>query len=136
MRPPGVHHVVRCVEDRAIPQRPGVAGLVGEDVVGAAAHDTGLEAGDGVVVDHRTQRARGEHVAIHIIDAVGADGLYPIEIIDGSPHVVGVDVGHHHPGAVVHEVLDQVVAHMAHALDGDGACRRATRCRWSTCGRP
>jgi hypothetical protein len=88
-----------------------VRGAVLELVVGGAGHDVHVEAVEGVVVHHGTQRAGREHVGGHVVDALrrhrpGAERIHD------APDPLGVDVRDREAGALGHEVLAEVVAHV------------------------
>src|SRR5690606_6342345 len=114
---PGVHDEVGGVED-AFGGQPVAVLFGGELVVGGPDDSLAPQAGDGVCVEHGTQRTRREDVAGGRDGVVGVDGLDAV-VLDRSLDGGGLGVGHYHLGPGFHEQLDEGASDFAHSLDDD-----------------
>ena len=100
----------------------------GELVVGGAAHRAALQARDAVEIDHRTERARREDVALEVERGVGlADGGAQLRRQRLGPSRRAIGQGQH--GAVSGDEPREVRADMADAVHDDAQAleRRASR---------
>lgn len=116
MTPCGVHDVVRRVEDPAVGEVLLDAG-VGQLVVGGTADDRRGEHRHGVVVQGPAERAGSVDVETLHADqrlGVGDHGHGRVPVGD-PPHGFLPHVGDHDSGALLQEVLHQVVPDLAHA---------------------
>jgi hypothetical protein len=94
-QPAGVHDVVRRVEDAGREQHVAVAGLR-ELVVGGTGDDPASQLRDGRIVQHRTERAGGEHVGLDRMDLLRCRG-FGAEAAHRFADAGLVDVGDHEP---------------------------------------
>src|SRR5690606_11355679 len=113
-----VDDVVRRIQDAALEQFVADVGG-GQLVVGGAAHGLDLQAVQRLRVQRRAQGARGVDVGGDVIDGVRGDDLGARPGGDGL-QVGLVDVGDDQLGAGLVQLLGQIGADVAHALDGDG----------------
>ena len=86
-----VGDVVDGVDDATRLQLVAVA-FLGQDVVRRAGDDLALQAADRVVVDHRTERIRGEDVHVLVVDGVRSDSTRRRSSAIGRGDLVGVDI--------------------------------------------
>src|SRR5690606_25410961 len=70
-------------------------------------------------VDDGAKGAGSKDVALHIVDGIGLDSL-GAEFLDGPVDGLLIDVGDDELGAGFMQMLAQVVAHMADALNSHG----------------
>src|SRR5207302_10462636 len=126
----GVDDVVGGVEDPALLELL-LDARVRQLVVGRTADDLRLQDAHDVVGQRTAQSAR--RVDVH---GLGLDVVDPhdVDLRVEHPHTVdrvAVDVGHHHRGAVLEQMLDEVVTDLADAGDAHATAGQ----RGSTPGR-
>src|SRR5690625_3262728 len=112
-QPAGVDGIVGRVENAASFQL--IAAFVGGQlVVGRAAHNLELEAGNGVFVDDGAQGRGREYIGLDVVDVFNTDGF--TAQLDGRIDGVFVDVGDKHLGIFGAQQLDELHADMPGAL--------------------
>src|SRR5439155_4790953 len=117
----GVDHVIRGVQDSALCQHL-LDARVGELVVGAAGDHLGPDQGYGVVVEGAAERGRRVHVDVRGDQRALVGGDVDLRVRGTDPVDRGrAHVGHHDRGAVVEQVLDQVLADLADPGHADPA---------------
>jgi hypothetical protein len=97
---------------------------VAQHVVGPPAHDFALQLGEGFVVDDGAQGAGGENIGVHAVDGVPFHGG-GLKFLNAAEDALAHHVGDDELRAGLAQVLAQEVAHIAHALHGDGLARHA-----------
>jgi len=113
----GVDCIVRRIQDAARMQL--VADFQARQlVVGGAADDLRLDPRQRVGVDRTFQRARCEHVGVHLVDLIRLD-CFGAEIADRAINQRAVQVGDVQLGTAVAQQLHQFHADVAQALHGD-----------------
>ncbi|MCY4623379.1 MAG: hypothetical protein OXD34_16390, partial [bacterium] len=88
----------------------------GQLIVGCAGHYPAGKAGNGVAVDHATKGARGEDVAVHVVDLVR--GHHLDTHAPGLPQGAVVKGGCHHPGAFGQQVGGELGGHLSETMHG------------------
>ena len=120
----GVDEKVRGVHDAAAHQLGAVLVFHLQLVVGAAGHHAGFQAWNGVVVQGSTQRARRVDVHVLVVNLIEAHGRGP-ETSSRFQSAVLVIISHDEFGTLFLEVLQQVGAHVAHALHANALAGQA-----------
>src|SRR5262252_8853910 len=113
----GIDDVVRCVEDASGLQRRPVL-ILRQLVVGGSRDDAGPQARNRPRIEHRPERARGEHIDIeskHLLRWHGVRG----ELLAGPIHGGAVDVGDEQLGALCRQQSAEMASDSAEALDRD-----------------
>ena len=84
-------------------------------VVGGAGHDAAAEARNGVVVEDAAEGARGEDVALLVVDGAWVVQC-PQARLPGSVQARGVYLGHDEARSLLLEVAGKPSCHLAEAL--------------------
>src|SRR5690606_9620086 len=118
-----VDDVVGGVEHPPLMQDLAVTSF-GEHVVGGPRDDLDVEAGDGLVVDRRAERAGGINVRIHVVDGVGlhAGGT---ELFDDTRYPLFIDVADDQLCPLRREMPAEMVADVTDALHRHAAAAQA-----------